>query len=82
MGNTEIETNDDEFIYDDKEAAKVILKGVSENLRKKLRFDDVIKILEYKYEYLEMEGYMTDSIPTNEELMFAEHTYKIVTSLK
>lgn len=60
--------NDDEFIYDDKEAAKVILQGVSENLRKKLRIEDVIKILDFKYEFLEMEGYMTDCIPTQEEL--------------
>lgn len=59
---------DDEFIYDDKEAAKVILQGVTENLRKKLRLEDVIKILDFKYEFLEMEGYMTDSIPTQEEL--------------
>jgi hypothetical protein len=62
------ETNDDEFIYDDNEAARVILQGITENLRKKLRLEDIIKILDYKYEYLEMEGYMTDSIPTQEEL--------------
>jgi hypothetical protein len=68
MGNTESDINDDEFIYDDKEAARVIMQGVTETLRKKLRFEDVIKILDYKYEYLEMEGYMTDSIPTQEEL--------------
>jgi hypothetical protein len=68
MGNTESDINDDEFIYDDKEAARVIIQGVTENLRKKLRLEDVIKILDYKYEYLEMEGYMTDSIPTQEEL--------------
>ena len=68
MGNTESDINDDEFIYDDKEAARVIIQGVTENLRKKLRLEDVVKILDYKYEYLEMEGYMTDSIPTQEEL--------------
>lgn len=68
MGNTESDINDDEFIYDDKEAARVIIQGVTEKLRKKLRFEDVIKILDYKYEYLEMEGYMTDCIPTQEEL--------------
>jgi hypothetical protein len=62
------ETNDDEFIYDDNEAARVILQGITENLRKKLRLEDIIKILDYKYEYLEMEGYMTDSIPTQAEL--------------
>ena len=68
MGNTESDINDEEFIYDDKEAARVIMQGVTEELRKKLRFEDIIKILDYKYEYLEMEGYMTDSIPTQEEL--------------
>jgi len=68
MSEATEETNDDEFIYDDKEAARVIMQGVSENLRKKLRFEDIPKILDYKYEYLEMEGFMTDSIPTNEEL--------------
>jgi hypothetical protein len=62
------ETNDDEFIYDDNEAARVVQQGITENLRKKLRLEDIIKILDYKYEYLEMEGYMTDSIPTQEEL--------------
>jgi len=62
------ETNDDEFIYDEKEAARVIMQGVTENLRKKILLEDVIKVLDYKYEYLEMEGYMTDSIPTQEEL--------------
>ena len=68
MEKIDIEPNDDEFIYDDKEAARMILQGVSEDLKKKLRFDDIIKILDYKYEYLEMEGYMTESIPTQEEL--------------
>jgi hypothetical protein len=68
MKNTENDINDDEFIYDDKEAARVIMQGVTENLRKKLRIEDIIKILDYKYEYLQMEGYMTDSIPTQEEL--------------
>ena len=47
MGNTESDINDDEFIYDDKEAARVIIQGVTENLRKKLRLEDVIKILDY-----------------------------------
>jgi hypothetical protein len=41
MENIETETNDDEFIYDDKEAARIVMQGVSENLRKKLRFEDV-----------------------------------------
>lgn len=68
MEETNTEPDEDEFIYDDKEAARVVLRGVSEELRKKLRFDDILKILEYKYEYLEMEGYMTDGIPTLEEL--------------
>jgi len=68
MEKTDIESNDDDFIYDDKDAARMILQGVSEDLRKKLRFDDVIKILDYKYEFLEMEGYLTESIPTKEEL--------------
>ena len=68
MENTENEPNDDEFMYDDNEAARTIMHGVSDDLQKKLRFEDVLKILDYKYEYLEMEGYMTDGIPTWEEL--------------
>lgn len=69
MENTENDINDDdEFIYDDKEAARFIMQGVTENLRKKLRIEDVVKILDYKYEYLEMEGYMTDSTPIQEEI--------------
>lgn len=73
MENTENDINDDEFIYDDNEAARVIMQGVTENLRKKLRIEDVKKILDYKYEYLEMEGYMTDSLPTQEELKELDH---------
>ena len=68
MEKTDIESNDDEYIYDAKVAARIILKGVSQGLRKKLRFDDVLKILDYKYEFLEMEGYLTEGIPTKEQI--------------
>jgi hypothetical protein len=69
MKDIENELHDDEFIYDDQEAARVVLQNVSEELRNKVDLKNMVKILDFKYEYLEIEGFITDILPTPEDLI-------------
>ena len=57
-----IENEENDLLYDYNESARIILDNISKKLRKKIKINDIKLLLNFKYEYLEMEGYIPDEI--------------------
>jgi hypothetical protein len=48
-----MKNDEEEFEYNDEDATKIILENISDNLKNKLDFDDIMTLLEIKDEYFE-----------------------------
>lgn len=50
----------DEFEYDDEEAVKVIMEHITSQLKEKLEVEDILRILDYKDEYFDENGLLSE----------------------